>query len=409
MYKSISIVFVLFLLLSGCTAKIAEESQPVQIPPTPVEAGTLENDSTPGGEPVIEPTPPALDQTPAYGNESNKTIEVIATDINESLRMPPRVPCVRQFSPRFGSESYYYGRLFDAHFHLPNVADLSKIGGSAEAHASNPVTDPVLGRDVQLEKILCTFDKENTTGAIAFLIGGEGVLEETLVTADSIKTNSSGQLRLFLMPVTFKPETLSTIQENNPGLLHGLGEIAFYFEGTSPPDSSQMLKIYDVAEKHNLLIMAHPAYGQKSQIERIIQKYPRVKFLLHGPESEEYITDLMDKYPNVYYSVDAVLARIPPSPAALMYRVRNKQEFLSEFPKNFDLMLGESESSWKLKIEQYPERFMWGSDRGYAWTYDEDVSVLVEEFARAFIARLDPEVREKFAHGNAEKLLQNAS
>ena len=49
---------------------------------------------------------------------------------------------------------------------------------------------------------------------------------------------------------------------------------------------------------------------------------------------------------------------------------------------------------------------MWGTDRGHLWTYDEDVSVLLEEFGRALIARLDPEVQEKFAYKNAENLLQ---
>ena len=49
---------------------------------------------------------------------------------------------------------------------------------------------------------------------------------------------------------------------------------------------------------------------------------------------------------------------------------------------------------------------MWGTDRAHKWTYDEEVSVLLEEFSRDFIAELDPSAQEKFAYKNAEKLLQ---
>jgi len=50
---------------------------------------------------------------------------------------------------------------------------------------------------------------------------------------------------------------------------------------------------------------------------------------------------------------------------------------------------------------------MWGTDRAHKWTYDEEVSVLLEEFGRAFIARLDPAVQKKIAYENAENLFKN--
>ena len=69
-------------------------------------------------------------------------------------------------------------------------------------------------------------------------------------------------------------------------------------------------------------------------------------------------------------------------------------------------MLNEAVKKWKAKIERHPDRFMWGTDRAYKWHYDEEVSVLLEEFGRAFIGRLDPDVQEKFAYKNAESLLE---
>ncbi len=334
-------------------------------------------------------------------NISNDTLSTNTTkDTNSSTR----VNCTRTFSPKFSSGPYYVGSLFDAHFHMPNLIDFSKIEGYG--HDFNPVKDPVLGRDVELEKISCNFDKENITEAIGFGMGSDQLLEETLRAANSVKNNSSGRIRLFLMPSLFETETLDEIQENNPDLFEGYGEIAFYFEGVPPPDSEEMMRIYSLAEKHNLIVMAHPAAGQESKIETAIKQNSNVRFLLHGPEAEPYITDLMREYPNVYYSVDAVLTRVPPSPATLMYTVKDKDEFMAKFPQNFDLMLDDAEKSWKAKIEQYPDRFMWGTDRGYKWHYDEDVGALLEEFGRAFIGRLDLEVQEKFAYKNAEKLFE---
>ena len=61
---------------------------------------------------------------------------------------------------------------------------------------------------------------------------------------------------------------------------------------------------------------------------------------------------------------------------------------------------------WKNRIEQHPDQFMWGTDRAADWHFDEEISILVEEFARAFTGRLSPEVQEKFAYKNAERLIE---
>ncbi|MBS3115780.1 amidohydrolase family protein, partial [Candidatus Woesearchaeota archaeon] len=116
---------------------------------------------------------------------------------------------------------------------------------------------------------------------------------------------------------------------------------------------------------------------------------------------ENDIVDLMDKYPNVYFSIDS----------AVLYAMQglfmgSKEQFVSRFEQEFDVNMNRAVNKWKSAVEKHPDRFMWGSDRGLPWHYDEDVSILFEEFGRAFIARLDPAVQEKFAYENAERLLQ---
>ena len=247
---------------------------------------------------------------------------------------------------------------------MPNLIDRSKIPeGHGDSYGDDygndhgsSVTDPILGKDAELDKILCNFDNEDVIGVIGFVIGAEEVLGETISKAQSIKTDSSGKVNLFLMPIGFSKQSLENIEESNKGLFSGYGEIAFYDQRNMNilPDSQQMIEIYEVAGKNDLIVMFHPDGRQQTQVENAIKKNQNVKFLLHGPEAEGYITSLMDKYPNVYYSIDAVLARIPPAPARLMYMVSGKEEFKLKFDQNFDLMLDESEKSWKAKLRNIP-------------------------------------------------------
>ncbi len=385
-YRVLVLVLFGLVLVSGCTQDGQDSDETMQSPDITAEQDNITMDENETGNTSIKP------------DIVNET---------EIIKTGDPGKCSREFSPSLSSGPYYNGPLFDAHFHMPNLIDPSEIPeGHSDGHAGNEDGHSVLGMDAQLEKILCNFEKENVRGTIGFVIGAEELLDKTLTRSEDIK-EASGKINLFLMPAGFSAEALETIQEREPDLFSGYGEMAFYHPSYSgiPPDDPSVMAKYEVAGKNNLIVMIHPAGMQRAELENAIKNNPNVKFLIHGPEAEDYITALMDKYPNVYYSIDAVLARVSPSPAALMYMVSSKEDFLPKFRENFDLMLEESEKSWKSKIEKYPDRFMWGTDRGDPWTYDEDVSALLEEYARAFIANLDPSVQEKFAYKNAEELL----
>ncbi len=383
MFKGKKLIFLAFFLLlffSGCI-----RAQPVE-----------EQVSEPVGEQISEPEKERI-SVPL----PNETIseEVIGKEISVE-----RKKCSREFKPKFSSGPYYTGPLFDAHFHMPNLISFSEMGGSVAGRGLDPVSDPVLGRDVALDKILCNFEKENVKGAIGFAIGTEQLMAETVEKANSVKKDSSGKVSLFLMPAMFSTASLENIQTSNKGLFKGYGELAFYdvYLKTYTPDSQKFLDIYKVAGKHGLVVMMHPDLNQKSNIENVLKNNPNVNFLLHGFEIEDDVANLMDKYPNIYFSVDS----------AVLYAMQGlfmsgpKEAFISRFGQDFSSILNSKVNKWKPTIEQYPDRFMWGTDRGIKWHYDEDIGVLFEEFGRAFIGRLDPEVQEKFAYKNAEKLLQ---
>lgn len=390
MKKRPLLVFLLILIF-GCTAP--QEQTSLEVPASDIE------------ETVV------IDEMPITREEPAK--EMIVADEQEQVKPVagiPKIGCTREFSPKFSSSPHYQGPLFDAHFHMPNLIDLNEIkSGEGQAHEMDSGKDPLLGKNVELSKLLCFFDKENVVGVIGFAIGAEEAVDETISKAKSIRDESSGRIKLFLMPGLFNTESLEEIGLSDNGLFKGYGEIGFYVfpYANTPPDSPEMMKLYAVAGKHGLVIMMHPNARQESQVENALQKNPDVKFLIHGPEIENSIASIIEKYQNAFYSIDAILIRKPGSPGGLIYTTNSVEELRSSFNQNYDRMMNEAVSRWKSKIEKYPDRFMWGTDRAYLWHYDEEVSVLLEEFGRDFIAELDPAVQEKFAYENAEKLFRS--
>ncbi len=345
-------------------------------------------------------------ETPIPGEDVNEVIvaEIQELDTQNTL-------CSRTFSPSYSDNEYYRGDLFDAHFHMPNLIDPTKIDVSKiEGHEGPiPTAGHAVDRDVEVDRALCNFEKEQVMGAFGFVMGEEQLLEETVNAAKSVKARVGSKVNLFLSPVGFSVASLESIEASDKGLFDGYGELSFGFGGglksDQKPDDQNFLNLYKVAGKNGLIVMIHIGAQQESKIENILQKNHDVTFLFHGPESENVIHNIIGKYPNAYYSIDAMLIRIPGAPGALMYMVSSKEEFKTKFVQNYDAMLKNTVKQWKSKIEQYPDRYMWGTDKSDPWTYSEDVSMLIEEFARDFIAELDPDVQEKFAYKNAEGLM----
>ena len=110
----------------------------------------------------------------------------------------------------------------------------------------------------------------------------------------------------------------------------------------------------------------------------------------------------MGKYPNVYYTIDALFGdQLLNDPGKSLANFLEKTE-------DFESMLEIDLANWKGLIEAYPDRFMWGTDRGAVirWSLDIEAGQRWTEYARAFIGQLDSSAQEKFAYKNAENLLK---
>lgn len=304
----------------------------------------------------------------------------------------------------FSKSPYYEGPLIDNHVHMP-VA--SKTVSSVAMQMG--FTDMPYEGDIPISSIVCTLDSEGITKTYGFFIMPNAALSSSVSSAKSAKGKYPEKIAPFFMPppvASLHPESskVEDIIRSNKGLFNGIGEIAIYhYPSDVKLNDPYFLELYRIADEQDLIIMIHPRPGEQTVVEDVLKSYPNVKFLFHG---EDWVADLFDKYPNIYYSIDATATHIYGTDAAHRDKELTKEEWLSYFRKNFDSNLDEAVTKWKTKIEKHPDRFLWGTDRWYSWHFDYEVGGLIEEFSRSFIGQLDPSAQEKFAYKNAEGLLQ---
>lgn len=320
-------------------------------------------------------------------------------------------PCT--ISPRekeFKADPYYTGPLIDSHIHLPVS---SKIISTVAKQAGFEDMPAIGDNNLTYDYLICLFESEGIKQTFGFYTMPS--IGSSIDPIKDIGRRFPGKIVPFFMPppiqqLMMNPQATKNILDKNEGLFKGYGEIGFYMEsfGDVSPDDQQFLEIYKISDEHNLIVMIHPSENQREAAEKVLADFPQVTFFIHGgDENLDWVMTLMKRYSNFYYSLDANLTSLFGFKREHEFKKPTKEQWLTYFRQNFDSVLNEALSQWKQKIEAYPDRFTWGTDRWYGWTFDAEVGGLLEEFGRAFIGRLDPAVQEKFAYKNAEKLLQN--
>ena len=322
---------------------------------------------------------------------------------SQTVSTSTAVPCnLAPLQRQFSNTPYYSGPLFDAHFHMPQMF---KIPNNPDA--------PVIDEDVPRRDVACLFsNKDRIKNVFAFYGIPINLKDQAVVIAQDIEKKYPGTMSPFIELVTFPgypvvPSSINAVLIANQGLFKGYGELSLYLPHYNGVDSNDpaMRELYTIAQKNHLIVMVHLTASQQQSFEKVLQDFPNTIFLLHAAEDLPWASTVFgtyfDKYPNFYYSVDIDLVKDAVFPAT------TKADFIARMKQNWQTMLNAKVAEWKSKIEKYPNRFLWGTDRGhYAWHYDPEVEAYFEEFGRAFIGQLDSAAQEKYAHKNAESLLQ---
>lgn len=347
-------------------------------------------------------------------NITEKIVGNLTSDITKSIGGTSLIkldkkPCNMPKTKReFKNELYFSGPLIDSHVHFPTSSKIiSSVAGQ------NGLQLPVLEGELEASNLICQFESQGIIKTIAFHITSKFAEGASTQTAKAIEEVYPGKIINFIMPppvkaLNMESSAIKGILENNKGLFRGYGELALYMDGYegSKPDDPEFNEIYKLAMEHKLIVMIHPEDNLREGIEEILKEFPNVTFFFHGGRDQEWIIDLMDEYKNFYYSLDGDLVSLYGSGGGAQYKKNDaKEEYLSFMRKNFNSNLEEAVSRWKTRINKYPDRFTWGTDRWYAWHFSPEVGEILEEFGRSFIGRLDPSVQENFAYKNAQKML----
>ncbi len=314
--------------------------------------------------------------------------------------------------------SYYQGPLIDTHLHIPSIPDWSPEqdpSETPEGRFGGP--QALLGWNVKISEIACTINQEGTHKNFAFFPVNEGEISVYLLEIwNRTMREYPAEFTPFIMSSgndnepdgfpTVDAKTLQDMLAASPGLFQGYGEIGLYERENNgdkalPPDAAYLQAIYPLIKKYQLIVYFHPGEGQLQNFKNVLKQHQEIMFIVHGDEIENDISDLMDTYPNIYYTNDPSYSQHFP-----LFVGKSKEDFLTAVEKDFDSLLAKDITRWKSMIERHPDRFMWGTDRGdAAWNYDRDVGLFLVRYARAFIGRLSPEVQEKYAYKNAERLI----
>ena len=334
------------------------------------------------------------------------TKQIMEGDAGAEKSKLEEVKCDRTPKQReFTKSPYYEDPLIDSHVHMPVS---SKIVSSVAIQSG--FEDMPYEGDTPIDSIICMNENEGITKTFGFFIMPKVALSSSVSSAKNAKERHKEKIVPFLMPppVTSLHPAIADVEDtisSNKGMFKGIGELAIYhYPSQVKPNDPYFLELYRIANEQHLIIMMHPPPNQQQAVEDIVKAYPNVTFLFHGEES---MVNLIGKYPNAYFTIDASETQIYGYDAQHMNKKPTKEEWLDHFRKNFYLNLDNSVNKWKTTIEKHPDRFLWGTDRWYSWHFDPEVGGLIGEFSRSFIGQLDPAVQEKFAYKNAERIIQD--
>ncbi|MFC1943080.1 leucine-rich repeat domain-containing protein [Chloroflexota bacterium] len=339
---------------------------------------------------TMEPTPPAV-ITPVGAADIEVTFTPSVRGCHSAVlkitSSDPDEPYVRVTlsgtGVGTGTPPYYSGPLFDTHLHTRNILPLS------------PETlTSYLDRENVARAICFQYPSSNGTSLIP-IIGSRVV---TLFAPGSMCSEnfSPALLRQYLQP---------------QGPCWGVGECGLWKEEDQGIyfHSPQMETIFDEVNKAKGIVMIHFGDGDPGRLPNLIEitdaidKYPDAIFLFHSIGTFPRVAQLMDSYPNVYFTMDG--ASFSLGSGAGLKSSDSAEEWLAAVNQtSLSCIVQRNFEDLAPLLQQYPDRIFWGTDFSEAWHYDESVTDLVTRIHRRFIGRLPADIQEKYAYKNAQRI-----
>ena len=394
-----ALVFTVILLATcGGAAEPGAGAPSVGVPTAAVE--TTATAETPEAQRVI-PIAEAGSSTASISALWQERIESALETKTHAAGMPSGYPA-----------SYYSGPLIDSHLHIPALPDnpfgdfdsndsRTACGVDSALYGAIASEDqPLLGRTVSIGDIVWSLKAEGTSQAFLFFPVYQDIEVQLVEVA---KRTMEKYPSLFVPLIQTSGSEASTVEASifeeyltiGPGLFFGQGEV-----GDSPtepinppPDSVLYTENFEVDRAHNMPVYFHTGVGHQENMARALENFPDITFIVHGDFVRPHIDDLMDRYPNIYFTYNDIFDELTAA-----FRFGSKEDFVSAFERDWDSMLDQAMGMYKDMIGAHPDRYMWGTDRAdIAWNYSTDMGKLLSDFGRAFIGKFDPEIQETIA------------
>lgn len=183
--------------------------------------------------------------------------------------------------------------------------------------------------------------------------------------------------------------------EKNIANVRGIGELALRHRkaGTAiEADGPILKKIYDLAAQQDIPVTLHVESTYAAELERALEYNRKTKIIwAHGGDAPpKTIRELMKKHSNLHADLSC----------------RNPI-FKRGFPKLEQSMTDETgkiQADWKKLLEEFPDRFLFGSDVG--GQNADRISQLPEiaRYYRSVLGQIDSKAAKKIGHENAEAL-----
>ena len=298
--------------------------------------------------------------------------------------------------------------LIDAHNHLPRgvtIEQVIKLIDEAGVHAITLMTvyyqgNKAQGQGISDENLVLEFYKKHPDRIIPIL----GMQRPVLLSPDRWASPDEAAERL----LRFAESKLQT------GVFRGVGEFILWHYPYSfpagprggtvkiPADTPLMKRFLQLAAKHLVPVIIHYEIDDESfsALKRMLEYGRSTTIILAhaGRPDPPTLSAILGEYPNVYCDLGGMTrhggyGRI--SGGKGQWTVKNP----------IDDGTGHLRHEWMALYEQYPDRFMIGTDFAHPepWTAPGSYKRCIDDF-RSLLSDLSPGAAEKIGFRNAQKL-----
>ena len=219
--------------------------------------------------------------------------------------------------------SCYQGPLIDSHLHIPQLPDdvvgldyVPYRGVDSDKYDTIAAEQrPLLGTTMNIDRIACMLKNEGSVKAFAFFPVFPEITSPAIEVVSKVKAQYPDLFVPFIQASangvsTLEGSILDVMLQVEPGLFAGFGEV-----GDSPtepinppPDSEIYTGDFEVVREHDIMVYFHPGVGHQENLERTLEQFSDVTFLIHGDFIYPYMEGIMQRHDNVYFTFNDIFA-----------------------------------------------------------------------------------------------------